>query len=144
MSQHLPVVPGIGIGAVAIGHSRARVAELLGPSSPGSPGEALYCDGTILVEFDDGDTVDFIQVGFDLTVDQAVTIDGIRLNGRAYDDVIDELAAAGIVGTETDIGHDFSGWGVFTMDSLMVLDVDSERPDDERSLTEGVWVGRSR
>ncbi|ALG85025.1 hypothetical protein [Gordonia phthalatica] len=134
MRNSFEVIPGVGMGDVVLGLSGRRVAELLGPAEPGSPHESFYRDGMILVEYGPEDTVRFIQVSFSLPTDPAVTIRGIRLNGRAYDDVIGDLADAGITGTETDIRHDFGGWGVFTMDSLMVLDVDPARPDDERPL----------
>jgi len=69
-----------------------------------------------------------------------LVVQGIRLSCRAYDDVIAELAAIGLCGEETAIGHDFPGWGLFTMHSLTVCDVDPENPDDELSLLDGVWV----
>lgn len=138
------VVPAERVGPLRLGQTAAEIEALIGPCRLIEGGTHFYVEAEVQIDFDDDDdgTAQFIQLACSPRSTRAVVYRDVRLDGRAYDEVVDELAACGVRGTENDIGHDFPGWGIFSMGSLLVLDVDPSRPDDERELVDGVWIGR--
>jgi hypothetical protein len=137
------IEPGRGTDVVALGQRREEVAAALGP--PGSVHGARafhHAPPMVVVDYDDAGVVELIEVPLADEPEHQVVLDGVRLTGRALDEVRADLEALGHHGRDSDIGVDYpAGFAIWSMGSRMLSDVDpSAAADDERPVVEGVSV----
>ena len=88
--------------------------------------------------------VELIEVYYSQGGREQVTLGGVQLTFRLMDDVVADLAAAGLQGRPMDIGFDYDeGFCVWSMSSLNPSDLTGGLydPADERRVVEGVAVG---
>lgn len=140
----MEIIPGQGIPQVPLGADRQAVHAALGTPSVVSGQEEHHneLDPAVVVHYDHGGTVQTLEIPYSGTPGNEVTLDGIQLTFRPLPQVIADLASAGFVGMESDIGMDYpDGFSIWSMGSLMIEDIDQPGdagPDDE--VVEGVSI----
>jgi hypothetical protein len=90
------VVPGTGLDGVAFGEPRSVHRERLGNHQPfeRTPGAGVtdaYLDSTLMLSYDENDLLSLIEIG-----GADVTWNGILLVDRPLEEILDDLAKAGI------------------------------------------------
>lgn len=136
----MEIRPGVGIGDISVGSSRATVRARLG--QPRSVRDESDFYDALVVRYDMNDAVELIEMPYGGPSGVEATLLGVQLTYRPLDEVARDLAALGLEGRESDIGLEYaSGFTIWSMSSLMVSDVDASAPDsDERPVVEGVSV----
>lgn len=138
------IQPGRGAGDVALGQRRDEVEAALGPPGSVRGARAFHHSSspTVVVDYDDAGLVELVEVPLADEPEHQVVLDGVRLTGRALDEVRADLEALGHHGRDSDIGVDYpAGFAIWSMASRTLSDVDpSASPDDERPVVEGVSV----
>ena len=144
----MEIVPGVGLPVARIGQTLSDIEAVVGLADDVQldPDRAFWHRHYpgFCAHFDGEGVVELIEVYYSQGGREQVTLGGVQLTFRLMDDVVADLAAAGLQGRPMDIGFDYDeGFCVWSMSSLNPSDLTGGLydPADERRVVEGVAVG---
>lgn len=143
----MEIIPGEGLPVARVGQTRADIEASAGPPSSAehrcltwrqhAPPFAVYFDGR--------DVAELVEVYHGEKGQDQATFRGVQLTRRMMDDVISELAHAGVVGRRADIVAEFDeGFTLWSLLSLSPADIEPPSPTDpapdDDPVIEGVGI----
>lgn len=142
----MEIIPGEGLPVARVGQSRAEIEAVVGAATSveadcvswlgHSPPFAVYLDLD--------DRAQLVEVYHGVNGNDQATFGGVQLTRRLLDDVLRDLARAGVAGRRTDIVAEFDeGFTLWSLLSLSPADIDPLRADDaehDDPVVEGVAI----
>ena len=144
----MEIIPGVGLPLAKVGQKLTDIEAVAGLADDVQldPDRAFWHrhHPGFSAHFDGEGVVELIEAYYSQGGREQVTLGGVQLTFRLMDDVVADLAAAGMHGRPMDIGFDYDeGFCVWSMGSLDPSDLTGGQydPDDERRVVEGISVG---
>ena len=142
----MEIIPAVGLPVARVGQTLTEIEAAVGPATATDERRAFWDhhEPAFVAHLDDRGVAELIEVASSDDGGEQATLSGIQLTSRVMDDVVADLAAAGMVGTPVDIGYEYDeGFTVWSMASRSPSDLTpgaAPDPSDERLVVEGVGI----